>query len=117
MINKLDKLLLQHLIKEKLTEIEKLLLDDAKQLQYKDKLIDDKTENASDYISIPMDETVIGNLTHHKSELMKSKIWLDSEDAGYCEYCNTEISWKRLNAFLESRLCTRCAGNPKTMNN
>jgi DnaK suppressor protein len=43
------------------------------------------------------------------SQLRRNLVWMDSDNAGYCEQCDNEVPIARLMAVLNSRLCLSCA--------
>ena len=70
---------------------------------------DDASANLDLTINASVDSRV---LQEHRLELLqltKSLAWLDSEEAGLCEECGSEISLARLKVVPNSRLCITCA--------
>ena len=63
-------------------------------------------------LTVDNDDFICGGNGTHRLELLqltKSLAWLDSEEAGLCEECGSEISLARLKVVPNSRLCITCA--------
>ena len=73
----------------------------------------DHSDDASASLDETITSTVGSQLAHHeKEEIIQLKhvlTWLDSEDAGYCQNCGSEIPFDRLQAVPSTQLCIQCA--------
>ena len=69
----------------------------------------DKAASLDLTISSTVEAKLMDSARAEIRRLERNLIWLDSEDAGFCDDCGCEIPLARLMAVPETRLCVACA--------
>lgn len=95
---------LKQLILTRIDEIEGLLSSTRE-----DNNLDDESANLEQKIASTVDAQIVENEKRELTLLRNNVQWVDSEDAGYCQQCDSEIPFARLKAVPTTRLCVACA--------
>ena len=69
----------------------------------------DKAASLDLTISSTVEIKVMESARAEIKRLERNLVWLDSDEAGFCEHCGCEIPLARLKAIPETRYCVACA--------
>ena len=92
-----------------IAELEKTISDNQPLAIKKQEQSDDASANMDLTIQGYVNDKLMQDHQAELSELRQCLLWLDSDNAGNCESCGSDIPIARLMAALGSRLCISCA--------
>lgn len=102
------KRLTEH-VSDRITELEKVFANDDPLAVKKQRQSDDAAADMDLTIQAPINDKIMQNQQQELALLKQSFTWLNSDHAGYCDQCGSEIPVARLMTALGSRLCLSCA--------
>lgn len=100
---------LKSLVHARIAVLENLLNGNDSISDNKKRQAEDKAASLDLTISSTVEAKVMDSARAEIRRLKRNLLWLDSEEAGFCDDCGCEIPLARLKAVLETRLCVACA--------
>jgi len=109
-MNAAERNLLKMTIDTRLRRLQLILSNnnnDSKQLNF----LEDESARLDGLNQIPVDDTLLNIARLEKAQLLANKVWIETDDAGLCRNCGTDIPVERLLTVPTTRLCIHCAKN------
>jgi RNA polymerase-binding transcription factor DksA len=108
-----ESLQLIELTEKRICELESVLSECRSVSEKKQSQAGDAAANLDLTISAHVDEKILSEHKLELAQLRKNLLWLQTDDAGVCVRCDSNIPINRLKALLSTRLCVACADNNK----
>lgn len=109
-MNEQERLLLKGLIRSRISLLEEVLSSSGTVSERTKQQEDDEETNLGLTIDPKVESQVVEHTELELVRLKQNLQWLGSEEAGCCNECGRDISYARLQAVPDTRLCVLCAG-------
>lgn len=104
-----DRQLLKKNIDAHLDRLQKILAFNRDHKEEKSVSQEDESVRLDVLNHIAMDEALINIALQERAKLLANADWIQTDDAGLCQVCNTPIPIQRLMMVPTTRYCIECA--------
>jgi len=108
-MNTKERQLLKKNIDSHLERLQKILAFNRDHEDEKNESQHDESVRLDVLNHIAMDVALINIALREKARLLANADWLQTDEAGQCQFCKTDIPIQRLMMIPTTRLCVECA--------